>query len=555
MNRPSSRWHTIALRTLVYGVAVHGVVIMITALEDQLHVHFSRFAVHANGYVFSLPMFLGLSLVYVAMLLRRRKHTAWLTALGVYGVILALTIVQMAVSHHFGAVRALRGVVLPLVAISLLLYFKNDFRVRSDVRSFASAARFSALILAVALLYGVTGFLLLDKRDFHSDISVWGAVQRTVDQFGWTTEQAIVPHTRRAHLFVDSLRVVSVAAVGYAALALFQPIKGRLVDQTSQRELARELLQKHHGNSEDFFKLWPEDKHYFFNLSHTAGVAYGVRNGVALVAGDPFGDPQHFDQLLSNFDDFCRINDWRSAYIHIEPKYEQMYRDHGYGLQKLGEEAILHLDHFQDNIQGQKYFRQIRNKFTKQGFTTEMFQPPHNSALLARLQTISDEWLTKPGREERTFMLGYYSSEYMQHCPVMVLRDAVGTIQAFINQVPSFDPDEANYDLLRYTSGALGNANDFLLMEFIAHLHQQGFKRLNLGLCMFAGVGSEEERTLIDNALRLLYAKGDRFYSFSGLHRFKAKYEPEWSSRYIAYRGGISRFTRVATALNNMAKM
>ena len=41
-----------------------------------------------------------------------------------------------------------------------------------------------------------------------------------------------------------------------------------------------------------------------------------------------------------------------------------------------------------------------------------------------------------------------------------------------------------------------------------------------------------------------------RFYSFSGLHRFKQKYEPNWSDRYIAYKKGVRGFTRTVTALN-----
>ena len=58
------------------------------------------------------------------------------------------------------------------------------------------------------------------------------------------------------------------------------------------------------------------------------------------------------------------------------------------------------------------------------------------------------------------------------------------------------------------------------------------------------------ERSVIGSALQFLYADGDRFYSFSGLRRFKSKYEPQWQSRYIAYRGGIRGFTRSVTALN-----
>lgn len=138
----------------------------------------------------------------------------------------------------------------------------------------------------------------------------------------------------------------------------------------------------------------------------------------------------------------------------------------------------------------------------------------------------------------------------------MVLRDPAGTIQGFINQILSFDKHEANFDLLRHTKESLGNSNDFLMMNFIEYVHTQGFERLNLGLCPLAGLAAhDEERSVVDNALRFVYANGDRFYSFSGLHRFKAKYDPSWEGRYIAYRGGIANFTRVLSALNRAMRV
>ena len=47
----------------------------------------------------------------------------------------------------------------------------------------------------------------------------------------------------------------------------------------------------------------------------------------------------------------------------------------------------------------------------------------------------------------------------------------------------------------------------------------------------------------------LVYSNMDRMYSFSGLYRFKNKYEPNWRERYIAYKGGIRGFTKVMNAL------
>lgn len=157
--------------------------------------------------------------------------------------------------------------------------------------------------------------------------------------------------------------------------------------------------------------------------------------------------------------------------------------------------------------------------------------------------------------------MGYYTPEYLQICNVMVARDAAGTIQAFVSLVPAeFDREEATYDLLRHQTGSLGNINDYLLMNLIGYLAAEGYKRLNLGLCPLVGLDheaddDEEKNKLIDSVMRFAYANGDRFYSFSGLHRFKAKYEPEWRDRYVAYQGGLRGFSRTMAALMRTMKV
>jgi phosphatidylglycerol lysyltransferase len=550
---------TALFRILTYGVALQGLLMIAGTLEDELQVHFTRHFVHASGLVLHLPILFGLTLLYLSTLLRRGKHTAWAICTALYAVILGFSTMRLILEH--GDVRhpllfLLRNVLVSGAVLAGLVLLRKQFTVRSDLRSFAFSLRFIVLVLAVALVYGVSGFLLLDKRDFHQNITLPQAVQRTVDQFNITTGSALAPHTRRAKFFLDSLSIISTGAVVYGAISLFQPIRARLYDQSRQRQLAAELLEKYPGSSEDYFKLWPHDKLFFFNLQHTAGIAYSVYRGVALVVGDPFGKHADYPQLLTAFEEFCRTNDWAAAFLHTEPQYLRLYKDADFNVQKIGEEAVVHIKHFDDNVRGTKYFRQVRNKFTKQGYTTELLTPPLSTDVVQRLHAISHEWLHQPGRTERRFIMGYFSPAYVQQNAVLVLKNAEGRIEAFMNQVHSYDPREANFDMLRHARSAPGNANDFLLMGYLDYAREQGFTRVNLGLCPLAGLEErDQERTVVDNALRFMYANGDRLYSFSGLYRFKAKYEPAWSGRYIAYRGGIRGFTRVINALNRAMKV
>lgn len=562
-----ARHEAMILRLVAYGVAAHGVLVIAGTLHDQLNLravlrlHLHPVSTSLAGFGVGVQLLIGLGLIYVSMYLARRKQTAWLLAVGLYAFLLLTNVFRLLNapldSHGSIVLSVPRDILLPALLVGVLIAYRHVFTVKSDVRSFALSLRASFIVLFATFCYGVVGFLLLDTRDFHQEITTLGAMQHTIDQFGLTTAHQLVPHTRRAKVFLDSLSTISVGAVIYAFAALFQPIRARFSDQSGNRALAQTLLDRYPAVSEDFFKLWPHDKVYFFNHQHTAGLAYAVRASVALVVGDPFGDPTALEQLLTDFDELCRTNDWAVAFVHTEPPHNETYKRHGFSLQKIGEEAVLDLAHFEANVRNEKYFRQIRNKFEKQGYAAEMLKAPHNEAVLRRLRAISNDWLKQPGRDERRFMMGFFSEAYMQECNVMVLRDAAGTIQAFINQTPSYASDEANFDLLRHTHEALGNSNDYLLMCFIEHLRKEGaVSKLNLGLCPLAGLDArDDERSVVDSALRFVYANGDRFYSFSGLHRFKAKYQPEWSSRYVAYRGGLRGFTRAMNALNRAMKV
>ncbi|HEY4160812.1 MAG TPA: phosphatidylglycerol lysyltransferase domain-containing protein [Candidatus Saccharimonadales bacterium] len=540
-------------RLVAYVVLAYGASIIAEALLTQLRIHHGR---RLDLLLVTVPQVAGLGFMYLGTLLLRRKYNAWLITLTLLGVSFVLDAWHMLLFPAVYGPGGLPRLVLMALLAAALWITRSAFRVRSDVRTFQQAVWVSALVLTVAFLYGVGGFTLLDDRDFHHEIGLAAAAHQTIDQFGLTDNHPVA-YTHRARLFLDSLSVISIAAVGYVAISFFGPIRVRLVSQTVQRAKASRLLDRYPSDLDDYFKLWPHDKLYYFDDTGEAVLAYHVSGGVALVAGSPFGDPSQFDLLLHGFLDLCFVNDWLPAFIHADARNRNLYEKHGFRLQKIGEEAVLDLDGF-DTAAHDKYFRQINNKFTRLGYRTEVVQPPHSVETLRTLRGISVEWLRRPGRAERGFMLGYFDETYLQQCALTLLHDADGRIQGFLNLVPTFEAGTTNYDLLRCAGAAPGNANDFLMLGAIAYLRGKGVRTLNLGLCPLSGVDTPEEddeKTPIDQALRFAYANGDRFYSFSGLKRFKAKYRPEWEPRYIAYPGGVRNFTRVLAALNRAMKV
>ncbi|MEO6513986.1 MAG: phosphatidylglycerol lysyltransferase domain-containing protein [Candidatus Saccharimonadales bacterium] len=532
----------------IHLVGLHGIFILTNTILIQLAIHHGTMEATNNIYIDSLA---GLSLVYLWSLLRRHKLNAWLVTVGVYVFILGanLSALQGNSMSVVWGLEAIERVIVPLSILGPLLYFRNSFRVRSDIRSFGQAVRITCVLLLVTFAYGVSGFLVLDNKDFHEEISLPVAAHRTVDQFDLTTSHPLIPHTRRAKVFMDSLSIISTGSAIFVFISFFQPLRARHSHQKRARNEAEHLLSVYSADSEDFFKLWPHDKAYLFSDDKKAGLAYRVERGVALVIGDPFGAKNSVHDVVRAFEELCYTNDWLPAFVHSQPSWQKVYERFGYTTQLIGQEAVVTLGAFLTNADGDKYFRNIRNRFEKQGYTTQLLMPPHDNALLQRLRTISDDWLTRPGRTERGFVMGNFNHAYLQQCPVLVARDSAGTIQGFLNQVPTFNTSEANYDMLRSATTALGNINDYLLVSFMEDISRNGYERINLGLSPLAGIEESDDSSLVSTAMRLIYRGGARFYSFQGLRKFKAKYNPEWSDRFIVYKNGVSGFTRTVRAL------
>lgn len=541
---------TFILMSISVIVALTGLVTIAGILLAVLHIRYSKI-VPADE---RATLLAGLSFVYLASLLRRGKRTAWVVALVLYLYLLVRNVRHFdfdLTGNDYSLRLALFNILLPALVLSGLLINWRLFNVRSELRNFTTALARAAIMLAVALLYGVIGFQLLEQRDFHQDIPLLTGVHYTIDQFGLTTAKQLEPQTKRAHLFLDSLGAISLGSVFYVGVSLFAPIRFRLSNSAGDYEDIAQILRDYPSSSEDFFKFWPRDKAYFFNAVRSAGLAYKCASGVALVVGDPAGKNTEFERLIKQFQEYCRVNDWEPAFIHTEAKHIPLYKSLGFESQKIGEEAIVDTANFANSVLTNKDFRHISNKFKRENYSAEILEPPHSLAILRRLCEVSDDWLKAPGRTERGFMMGYFSDAYTQMCQVMVARDKTGTIQAFLNRLPSLSDQEASFDFLRHTKGSPGNINDYLMMNFIYYLHGQAVPRLNMGLSPLAGLeaGDEKDRSAIDSILSFTYSNASRFYSFKGLNRFKSKYEPAWEDRYIVYRGGLRGFSRAMTSL------
>ncbi len=537
----------IGLLVLAYGLFIIG---------NTLIAQFSIYRLHLLSY-FSIDVhiLLGLGFVYLSFMLARRKRSAFYLAIVAFAFLLIDGLVEISFhpkSYKFNLMVAFNYIILPLIITALLGLSHKMFKVKSDLETFMNSIKLAAVVLITTLIYGVSGFLLMDNSDFHREIGFFSALHHTIDQFDLTTNHPLIAYTHRAQLFMHSLSIISIGSIIFLLISLVKPVKARLSGDSEQREKIRILMERYGAPSEEFFKLWPRDKHYFFDSSNESALAYQTKRGVALVLADPVGEESAFPKLFREFHQMCWSNDWQPALIHVNGKFKRLYKKYGYSMQVIGQEAFVDVDNFCNKTLKDKYFRNIVNRFNRDNYSFELLSPPYHKAIIDRLEEISNDWLDKPGRTERGFVMGYFSEEYIQKCQVAVARDAAQTIQAFLNIVPSddFNKSEVTYDLMRASRSAPPNVNDYLLLSLIKKMQEDGIKTLSMGMSPLVGLeDAPKENALISGVLRFAYVNGDRFYSFSGLYRFKNKYDPFWENRFIGYKGGVRGFSKALNAL------
>lgn len=513
-------------------------------LLRHTHHHLARYFLPANMQNFAdfTSLLIGLVLIYLAYELSQHKHSAWLITLATAAVSLGT---ETALDEPL--VRSAFTILL----IVVLIIGRKQFIVRTHPTHFRQGLLAIGASILFALSYGTLGFWLLDKRDFGVNFSLLASLTHTIREYLLLGSGNLHPHNRFSHWFLESFSVVGVATLIYSIYSILRPLQYELRTLPAEREYARALLETYGGEIDDYFKLWPQDKSYFFSSDGQAFIAYAVARGVAVCLANPEGKPESISKVLHEFRGYCLGNGWLIAFIAASDKHKQMLEHAGFNSLLVGADAVIDIEKFLAETVRNKYFRNIMNRFEKSGATVQRYLPPHSSALIEALRYVSNDWLEIPGHKQWRFITGYFSSRYFEETPLFVVRDEAGKAVAFANEIPSFKRGEATVDLMRHKRSAPKNVMDFLFVRLMQLLHEEGVQRFNLGLSPLARqelTGDSGEK-LLD----YIYLASQRFVSTKGLHQYKSKFDPEWEPRYVYYIGSASSLPLIGLALSKLS--
>jgi phosphatidylglycerol lysyltransferase len=315
---------------------------------------------------------------------------------------------------------------------------------------------------------------------------------------------------------------------------LLRPVLVRAEATAEERQRAKEIVEQYGRSSLARLTLL-NDKTYYFSPSGRSVIAYVPKGRGAIALGDPIGPADDRKEVIFGFREFCQRNDWHPAFYQTLPDDLEVYRELGFRILQIGEEAIADLKTFTLQGKAGKDWRAASNRMKKLGHEVKFYQPPISDRLLRDLKAVSDEWLQMTQGSEKQFSLGWFHEEYLRDCEIVTVENAANEITAFVNVIPEYQLNEISIDLMRRRTEVEQGTMDFLFTMMFQHFKERGCDTFNLGLVVLSGVGEKPHSPRLEKALHYLYKHLNQFYNVKGLHAFKEKFKPRWEPRYFIY--------------------
>lgn len=460
-----------------------------------------------------LASVIGMLLLILARGLQRRLDAAYW-----------LTLVLLLAGAMFSLLKGIdyeEATMLTLLAMALAPAHRLFYR-RASL--FSTPFSVSWIVAIVAVLGCATWLVVFSYKHVDYSADLW---------WEFSFHQGGAPRALRA--------LVAAAAAGllFALASLIRPMQ-RQHESPSETELAQALPLIRQFPSTQAHLALMGDKTLLFDPAHKAFVMYDIEGRSWVAMGDPVGsddDARH--ELVWSFLEQCeRAGGW-PVFYQVSPADLDLYLEVGMNLLKIGEEARVELATFNLDGKSRKVLRNTVNKLTRDGLRLEIVPATAVESLLPQLKAVSDAWLHDKNVREKRFSLGAFEPHYLMRTPMALVWQGERLL-AFANLFLNETKQEASVDLMRHLPDGPAGIMDYLFVELMQWARGEGYQWFNLGMAPLAGLRNRRLAPLWNRFGAMVFGRGERFYNFRGLQRYKDKFGPQWEPRYMAVPGGIA---------------
>lgn len=288
------------------------------------------------------------------------------------------------------------------------------------------------------------------------------------------------------------------------------------------------------------------DKAVVFAPNGKAAVTYRVEAGVCLASGDPVGDPAAWTPAIDAWLAVARRHGWQPAVMGASEHGATAYARSGLSALQLGDEAILHVAHFDLDGRDMRVTRQAVNRVRRAGATTVIRR--HSALTEEEMRTIvdrADRWRDTETERGFSMALDRLGDPEDGDCLLVEAFDAGGELIALLSFVP-WGRDGISLDLMRRDRSAPNGVMEFMVAQLCAAAPGLGVHRISLNFAVFRSAFEEGGRIGAGPVLKLwrrLLLFFSRWWQLEALYRSNVKYGPEWYPRFLCYQdaGSLAR--------------
>jgi lysylphosphatidylglycerol synthetase-like protein (DUF2156 family) len=437
-------------------------------------------------------------------------------------------------------------ILVPLVVAVLLFVARRRFAIaapREAVVRFLVVVVGSFLVLAGA--YVVVGGVLIGSFA-PSGTTVTDLVLDLPRRFlpvtlVGVTGDVVVPSAGVALFFFQWVGPLFWAVFTVASLQLIASTEQRVNVGDHQR--IRALLRRGGGGTLGWMTTWPGNV-YWFNEAGDAAVAYRVINDVAITMSDPVCRPGQERQTVRDFVTFCDSRSWTPVFYSVHDQFLPVFDELEWQHMSVGEETLMHPQTLEMTGKAWQNVRSSLNRGTREGMTTlwtTYDELPRT--YVSQINAISEAWVSEKELPEMGFTLGALEEIKDPDVALMLAIDSEGRIAAVTSWLPMFrDQVVVGYtlDFMRRADESMGGTMEFLIASAALHMKELGVEVLSLSGAPLAQApvpkGSEPPAPTVMSELSDFLARTlEPAYGFSSLFKFKAKFNPTYSTISMAY--------------------
>jgi lysyl-tRNA synthetase, class II len=469
----------------------------------------------------------GLALIVLARGLWRQRRRAWQVTVA---LVLGAAVLHILKGLDYEEATVSIALALALVARRLDFEGSGDPATRREVG-------LRALLYVVAIFAYGTAALWINRIEADRPYTLGFALRETA------TALAGLNPRGSAHLsgpfgewFPLSVFLLGVSGGLWLLASWLAPWRYRCDRRVHEQLLVHKLVDEHGTDTLSPFVLRP-DKSYFFSPDERAFLAYKVVAFVAVVSGDPIGDPAAIESLLPAFKQFAHERDWRVAVLGAGERCLPLYGRNGLRALYHGDEGVIDVPSFSLEGRPVRKVRQSVHRLERAGYSaTTVFAGDVGGTLAAELAEVAAEW--RGPQPQRGFTMEFESLFDVggQDALFVIGRDASGKVAGFFHLAASRAGRALSLSSMPRLRTTPNGFNEWLVAETVGWAREHGFERVSLNFSPFAAVLAPKGQLSPSQRVQrkvLHQLKGT--FQLDNLLVFNRKFFPRWQKRYVVF--------------------